>query len=284
VLTIFKTAKSVDKMKFSYVQRFPCLFAQIKAGGKPVCFFDQDGTVTIKTGADESAMTLNPDVIPAVEKIIAKGGIYVPSSARSLDELKDCYAAIPDLPFAANDGFVISLPGLPDMIYSDVGVPDYSVFQSNLSAFTADMTEVTKKDMGAYFGLFVDSDHPRRGDCEKFFADQIADVSARSNHLPMVFNLHPMGITMEPRDNCGKARVIDVMFPLFKVKNPILIAAGDAKNDIPALKLVKERNGHAIKVHKGSFLGIPEYATAEVFDAVDCVGLLKAIADAMGSD
>lgn len=265
----------------SYVQRFSFLFAQINAGGKPVCFFDQDGTVTVKSGADESAMTLHPDIIPAVSMIVAKGGVYVPSSARSMEELKDCYAAIPNLPFAANDGFVMSVPGMADVIYGDGLLPDYSVFQSELGGFISDMTDVTMKEMGAYFGLFVDDDHPRRRDCERFFANEIAGVVARSGGLAMTFNMHPMGITMEPRDNRGKAGVIETMLTAFKVRNPILIAAGDGKNDIAALKLVKERNGHAIKVHNGSCAGIPDYATGEVADADDCAGLLKAIAEAM---
>lgn len=135
--------------------------------------------------------------------------------------------------------------------------------------------------MGAYFGLFIDIDHPHREACEAFFADEIAAVSAVSDDLPMVFNAHPMGITMEPRDNRGKAGVIDLMLPLFNIDNPILIVAGGAKNNIPALELAKRRGGHAIKVHNGSLLGTPDYATGEVFDAADCVGLLKAIMKAM---
>ena len=265
----------------SYVHRFSCLFTQIKAGGKPVCFFDQDGTVTVKSGANESSMTLHPDVIPSVKQIIAKGGIYMPFSARSLDELKACYVEIPELAFAANDGFVISAPGMPDLIHGDGMLPDYSVLQSNLESFIADMDDVTMKKMGAYFGLFVDFEHPRRSDCETFFAHAVSDVSARSNNLPMTFNMHPMGITMEPENNLGKAGVIDFLFPAFNVESPILVAAGDGRNDIQALRLVKERNGHAIKVHNGDVLGVPYYATDEVVDAADCVGLLKAIADAM---
>jgi hypothetical protein len=268
-------------MKFTYVNRFPSLFAQIKAGGKPVCFFDQDGTVTIKSGINEAGMTLHPDVIPVVRQIISKGGVYVPSSARSLNELRDCYAEIPNLPFAANDGFVISKPGAYDLIYGDGRLPDYSEFKLNLGNFIADMNDVTMKDMGAYFGLFVDIDHPFRDRCEAFFAEEIFAVSVLSEGLPMVVNAHPMGITMEPKFNRGKAGVIDVTLPLFSIENPILIVAGDAKNDIPALMLAKDSGGHAIKVHKGSLLGIPDYATDEVSDATDCVGLLKAIAEAM---
>ncbi len=268
-------------MMLSYVQRFSCLFAQIEAGGKPVCFFDQDGTVTMKSGADESAMTLHPDIIPAVREIVAKGGVYVPSSARALEELKQSYAAIPDLSFAANDGFVIASPGTPDLIYGDGLLPDYSVFQSDLDAYIADMTDVTMKQMGAYFGLFVDGDHPRRLDCEMFFSERLSDVAGRSGGLPMTFNMHPMGITMEPRDNRGKAGAIEVMLPAVKARNPILIAAGDGKNDIRALQMVKQRGGHALKVHNGCLFGIPSYATGELADAEDCVGLLKAIADAM---
>jgi Trehalose-phosphatase len=269
------------KMKLKYLQRFPVLFAQIQAGAKPVCFFDQDGTVTVKSGCDESAMMLHPDVIPAVKRIMAKGGIYVPSSARSLDELKDGYASIPELPFAANDGFVISVPGQTQLIFGNGVLPDYTGFQSNLGTYICDIADVTMKHMGAYFGLFVDTDHPRRADCERFFAESLEGVSVASGKLAMAINTHPMGITMEPQNNRGKDGVIDTLFPLFNLEDPILITAGDGKNDIKALRLAKERNGHAFKVHNRGLFGVPDYATDQIADPNDCVGLLTAIADAM---
>lgn len=268
-------------MLFANLPRFTFLLSQVRNGGTPVCFFDQDGTLTVKSGTDESAMTLHPGVIPAVKRIVAKGGVFVPSSARSMSELKQAYTEVQGLSFAANDGFLISMPGKPDIVFGESQLPDFSGFQAGLEAFTVGMDNVTVKDMGAYFGLFIDQEHPSRFACERFFAESVGKVSDASDGLLMRYAVHPMGLTMEPSFNRGKAGVIETMLPMLGVENPVLIVAGDAANDIPALRFAKDSGGFAIKVHKGGLHGVPAYANGQVADVNECVKLLTDIADAM---
>ena len=60
-------------------------------------------------------------MIPAAKPIVAKGSVHVPSPARFLKELREGYAEVPDLSFAAKDGFVTSRQSKPDLFFSGGG-------------------------------------------------------------------------------------------------------------------------------------------------------------------
>lgn len=267
-------------MIMSLAARFAGLFTALRSGKRPICIFDQDGTMTVKTGANEANMQLHKNVLGTVVLFNCKGGVYIPSSARSLAEIREAYVSIPDLIVAANDGYVISFRGKPDVIYGAGVLPDYTKFKADLRAFTASMNGVEMKDMGVYCGLFIDKGHPDRAKCERFFQTNVESVSLISKNLPMECRLHPMGITMEPAENRGKDGVIKFLMPFFDGDN-ILIVAGDADNDVAALQYAKDNGGFAIKVHQGVLLGVPDYATHEVAGPEECVELMSMMLEYM---
>jgi hypothetical protein len=269
----------------SYRQRFPGIFATIDSGVQCLFFYDQDGTLTVKIpGRNEAELVLHADVVPAVIDLIAAGGIYVPSSARPIWDLKAAYDAAGKLNKAANDGYVIETAD-GQLVYFGV-MPDYAGFEADLKAFTGSMAGVTVSNMGAFFGLFIDKSHPRRADCEAFFESKVGPVG-QATGIALEPHKHPMGLTVNPADNRNKDGVIAFFIDQLGLRDAVeagevaIFACGDANNDIPALVAAKGfAKGHAIKVLREGEGGSFDYATEVTNDVEDNVGLFKEVVKA----
>ena len=276
-------------MQLSFVLRFASLFnAVVQDGMTPVLFCDQDRTCSVVEKRTKTLyqrnLVLHPDMLDFVGEFKRKGGVYVPSSARSIDQLQAAYVDFPGLPMSGNDGFVIKPPGdYPKLFYGEK-MPDYTQLRYEVPNFIKGMENVDWQEMEAYFQLLVDYDNPNRMECERFFQNMAALVEGRSRMLPMIVRFSPDCLSMEPFNNRGKDGAIKILMPMLGVKNPHIIVAGDGSNDIPALSYAKDLGADkatAIWVNKDGKQGCPEWATHAVDNVDECVALFKSLAHFM---
>jgi Trehalose-phosphatase len=262
----------------SYNTRFPNIFNAIDMNIPVVIFCDIDGTISDNT----EHICLHPLVLPAVKKITAHGGIFVPSSGRDLRQVVEAFKELPDLYMSGNDGMEMRLAPHVTISYSDKR-PNFEAFKKALDVFIRDMPDVRVNDMGYYWTLLISDKHPQRLSCEHFFKSWEGKVTADSDGLEMLSYRQPNTITMEPRNNRGKEGVIEYMLPIIVPEDAqsFVIAIGDARNDLGALELAQDLEGEAIFVQRGTFGMIPQEATSQLKNVDDCAYLLNFIADYM---
>lgn len=259
---------------------FAAAFDAATTGNKQmVWIFDQDRTVSVRDGPHnyQKDLVLHGEFLRILDIFIGKGGLYVPSSARSIAELEGAYDLEKyRIAKAGNDGWHIRGSDGADVFFGEKK-PDYSVLRREVAEFVEGKEGVEFNHMEGYFQLLVDDTNPSRAECEAFFGGKGREVQALSGGLPMVVKNQSDCLSMEPRENRGKAGAIDVLLPMIGAKDEYLIVAGDGANDIGALAKAKREGHMAIWINKDGNTGVPEHATHAVNSVDELMVVLECL-------
>ncbi|CAM9912329.1 unnamed protein product [Scytosiphon promiscuus] len=264
--------------------KFAPAFDAVTRGTKQIVWiFDQDRTVSVPAGPHnyQKHLVLHPRFLQILDIFIEKGGVYVPSSARSIEELEGVYDVEKyRIAKSGNDGWHIRGPDRADVFFNEQK-PDYSVLRKEVAEFIEGMKDVEMNEMEAYFQLLVDDTNPLRDECESFFCGKGGEVEARSGGLSMVVKNQSDCLSMEPKDNRGKADAINVLLPMIDAEDAYVIVAGDGANDVDALDKAKREGHMAVWINKGGKTGVPDHATHAVNSVDEFMAVVERIVERM---
>eukprot|EP00903_Cladosiphon_okamuranus_P022790 g20982.t1 len=274
-------------MKVDLSTDYGALYAAIQARKPVVCFADQDRTVSRPLGRHvyQEKLALDealPGILMKFASLPQGRFYYIPSSARSIEQLQDVYAPMGiEYAKSGNDGGVIELNG--EVVYFDnTKKPDFTQFDKKFREFAANLDDVAANDMDLYYQALVDFDSPHRAAVEAFVEAQFRDLEANCG-VVLVLKTMPDGFSIEPRYNRGKDGAINFMLARMNLKDVHVLVCGDSTNDVKAAGLAKEMGGTAIWVNKDGKNEVPSFATHAVSNVGGLMAVLNGIADEMAA-